>query len=119
MSATRVRALRARRGRCPTARLRCSSRADFRDERNLEMRDVVDPADQHSTISFLEQGDGCILDLEREQAAAWPADHAMQRNLDHAAMRHHEHIALLMATEDVIQRSSHTSVEVRRAFATR
>ena len=51
------------------------------------MTRVVDTADDHAALALFDDRDRCVLDLERKEAAARPADNTMQRDLNHPAVR--------------------------------
>src|SRR3984893_6023179 len=71
--------------------------------RSLEMAGVVDSRDHEPTVAFLDDGDGSVLDPEREEAMVRASDHAMQRHLDDTAVRDHHHISGVMAGDDRVQ----------------
>src|SRR6266566_1590476 len=64
-------------------------------------------------------GDRSVLDLEREDSLRRFTDDPVQRDLDHAAMCDHQHIAMLMPGQDPCQRAGDARIENGGAFATR
>jgi hypothetical protein len=81
--------------------------------------DVVDARDDHAAVSLLEQRDGRVLDLERKETSARSADHAMQCDLDDAAMSHHEDVAMGVVEEDLVDRATDSRVKPLRTLTTR
>src|SRR6266850_1279946 len=96
-----------------------SSRTGFGDERRVEMTRVVDTADDHVAVALFDDRDGCVLNLEWEEAAARPADDTMQRDLNHAAVRDDDHITVVVTFKDVIERSGDPRLEKGGALAAR
>ena len=109
--------MRVHRDRGPSALRQRSRRTRLDDKSGLEMSDVVDAADHHPAVALFDQRDGCVLDPERPQAAAGPPDHAVERDLDHAAVGDEEDVAVLMPLDDLVQRSADPCIEKRGALA--
>jgi hypothetical protein len=80
---------------------------------------VVDPGDDQAMVALLDHGDGRILDLERKQAAARPADHSMQCDLYDAPVRNHDDVAVTVALEDRVDRSEDACLEEGGSLASR
>src|ERR1700681_3521587 len=81
------------------------------------MGDVIDTADDHATAGLFDHRDRGVLDLERKESAARPADNPTQSDLGHTAMGDHQHLAPLMAIEDRLQRSRDARLEHTSALA--
>jgi len=83
------------------------------------MRDVVDSADDHAAAAPFEHCDRGVLDSKWEQTATRFADDAMQRHLNHAAMRDDEHVAARMLCQDLIDRLADPGIEFHLALSAR
>src|ERR1700730_13605299 len=81
------------------------------------MSDVVDATDDRAAVVPFDHRDRRVLNLEWEEPAARPPDHAVQRDLDHTAVGDDQHVALVMALVDRLQRSRHACLEERRSLA--
>lgn len=81
------------------------------------MCNVVDPGDQHAAISLFEQRNGCVLNLERKDAVASIANDPLQRDLNHAAMRDHQDVAVLVPSKDLVDCGGDAGLEIHGALS--
>ena len=84
----------------------------------FEVADVVDAANDHAPIAFLDQRDGRVLDAKRKQAAARLADDAVQRDLDDPSVGDHEHVAVRVTPKERVDGGGHPGFEVRLPLTT-
>jgi len=80
------------------------------------MTRVVDTADDHAALALFDDRDRCVLDLERKEAAARPADNTMQSDLNHPAVRDDYNVAVVVTFKDFVERGGHTRLEVPVGF---
>src|ERR1700693_6404301 len=99
MSVTAVTATPAVRDLCSNSRRRRSS--DLRHVRgsSLEVTDVVHAADDKTPVALLDHRHRGVLNPEWKDAATGSPHHLVQRDLNHASVRDHEYVTLLVAVE--------------------
>src|SRR5439155_25455214 len=76
-------------------------------ERRGEMADVVDAAHDQPLRPVLDRGYGGVTDAEGEQPRAVAADGVPERDLDHAAVRHDQDVALRMLVQEPLDDAVH------------
>src|SRR6266446_7057625 len=81
------------------------------------MTSVIDSRHHESAVALFDDRDRCVLDSKWKQAVIRPAHDSMQRDLDHAAMRDDEDVAVLVARENRIQLSVDPGLERHGALA--